>query len=149
MSGFEWIDKMPILVRWILFLPSILIVYFILRIFAAFSIGYGIGPENDGLISFLSYKFYYNFICVGASLMISCLIVPKGRIIVASIYLGIVLILTGMGLNNLLNNVTYSEPLWRIIYETLTTIGGYIFALVLIIKNEKEMNKAPEGAHSM
>jgi len=144
-SGVAWIDKMPVFVRWISFLPSIVITYFILRILAAFSIGYAIGPESDSLTSYLFYTFYYNCICVAVSLAVSCLIVPRGRVILAFIYLGCLLVLIGMAINNFMNGAYYSEPVWKIIYESLSTTGGYVYALIMIIQNEKEIKKAPKG----
>jgi ABC-type transport system involved in multi-copper enzyme maturation permease subunit len=139
---YEWIEKMPAVLRWIVFLPSVFIVYGIMGIVAAITIRYGFGPETDDFLSFIGYKFYYDFISIGFSLTISCLIVPKGRLLVASIYLAIILILSGIGISNTMNGADENVlPLWKIIYELVMTIGGYIFAFVMVKFNEKELRK--------
>lgn len=139
MEGFEWIERIPNVLRWILFIPFVFVVYFVMRLIGTLSIGYAIGPEEGGFIDFLIYTFFYNFMCVGTSLFISCLMVPKGRLVVAFLYLAIILVLSGMGISNLMNGSEYYYPVWRVIYESLCTIGGYIFAFIIVFLHEKEL----------
>ena len=126
--------------RWLLFLPVFFFTYFVLNILNSISFGWFFGPyDESSVFNFMFYRFYLDTICLGVSIVASSLCIPKGKIILASTYLAIILIVFGLTLSAILMNTTY-YPTWKMIFSSLTIIAGGIGGLVYVISLTKEEN---------
>jgi hypothetical protein len=138
--------------RWLFFIPSFFITYLLLYFLNMISLSRFIGPyDESSFFSFIFYRFYLDTISIGASVIVSSLCVPKGRIVIASIYLGIMLLLFGSSLPIILSNSSY-YPTWKLVYSLLTTLTGGIGALILVIahvkeQKEKDLKLSSENEH--
>jgi hypothetical protein len=139
----NYFDNWKPALRWILFIPIFLVVYLLLYIINMITLARHFGPyDESSFFSFIYYRFYLDTICLGASIITSCLCIPKGKILLASIYLGIILIIFGFSIFSIIYNTSY-YPTWKLIYSSLTILVGGIGALVFIInlQNEEKQNK--------
>ena len=124
--------------RWLLFLPLFFVTYFVLNLLNSISLGQYIGPyDESSIFNFVFYRFYIDTICLGGSIIVSSMCIPKGKIVLASTYLAIILIIFGLSLSAILMNATYF-PAWKMIYSSLTTIAGGIGGLVYVISLTKQ-----------
>lgn len=126
-------DGIPNYLRWILFIPTFFISLFILPYILVFTLGYILDPNMNDNISFLVLTPYQSGVVPGLSLYLSCAMMPRGRIIYASVVLGIFLFLNGMGLSSALYQ-GMGGPGWRLIYEYFFLLGAYIIVLVSLIR---------------
>ena len=134
-------EKWPTLIRWIMFIPMIIITYFITILIGRFLLWWSIGPEDISLGNFLMYHFYNNFICFVLSLAVSIACAPKGKVIIASIYLGVILVSLGFSLFSVfVFGAHNNETVWRILYDYILNTPAGIFVLIATVK-EKEMDR--------
>lgn len=142
----DFFDNWKPIWRWVLFIPLFFFTYIVLNVLNSFTIGNYLGPyDESSIFSFIFYRFYMDTVCLGASIVISSLCIPKGKIITASIYLAIILVLFGLTLSAMLNNTSY-YPTWKLIYSSITIILGGVGALLYVInstKNERLTDSKP------
>lgn len=130
-------DNIPNFIRWILFIPVFFLLLLFLPYLMTYTLGYAIDPNMDDILSFLLLTPYYSGVVPGLSLFISCAMLPKGRVIYASIILGIFVFVNGMGFYRVLVegiNIT----IWRLFYEYIFLLGAYIVTIILVIHEKKE-----------
>ena len=130
----------PIL-RWILFIPSFWITYFIANFLFNISVGRYFGPyDENSIISFIFYHSQNEIINIGVAIIISSICAPRGHVIIASVYGGIILLFIGFSWAIYL--VGYSNfPLWQMIISSLTSIGGIIVGIAGTVYFEKNNRK--------
>jgi hypothetical protein len=129
--------------RWVLFIPTFFVVYLLLYIINMLTLSRYFGPyDESSFFSFIYYRFFLDTICLGASIIVSCMCIPKCKILLASIYLGIILILFGFSIFSMIYITSYF-PTWKLIYSSLTILVGGIGALVfvIILQSEEQENK--------
>jgi hypothetical protein len=141
---FEY-GKLPLWVRWVGFIPALcvsaVIMYFVINICLEGLSKYIPSDTVYYIISRIGFNLMGIFFCIFSSISM----IPKGKIILSSIYLGIIILAMGFTLTSffLLNNGEYK--LWQILYEAILTTASGIIALVYTIHWEKDqkskMNK--------
>lgn len=136
--------------RWLLFIPLFFVTYLLLNLLNTISLGRYIGAyDESSIFNFAFYRFYIDTVCLGASIVVSSMCIPKGKIVVASIYLAIILIIFGLSLSAILYNTTY-YPIWKLIYSSITTILGGVGGLIYVItltKSEKQQESNSDSLY--
>lgn len=140
----DFFDNWRPIWRWLLFIPLFFITYFLLNMLNSISLGRYIGPyDESSVFSFVFYRFYIDTICLGASIVVSSMCIPKGKIVIASIYLAFILIMFGLSLSTIMFNMTY-YPVWKLIYSSITSILGGVGGLIFVIN----LSKTSKGQES-
>lgn len=145
MGDFNFFDNWNKTLRWIAFVPMLCIAYVITFLLGKVSFWYGygwMGLSEDSVVGFLILHFYLSFVCFCIPILVSVSCAPNGKIIIASIYVGLILILFGF---SLFSTMTYGDgrPLWQSVYDYVLNLAGAILALVSVISEEKR-NKESE-----
>lgn len=142
MEDFEYFERWNPVLRWMLFLPMLIITYTIVYFVGGFALSYGfgfIGFESTGIIYLVIQGFLINFTCFFLSLTISVSCAPKGKIIISSIYLGFIVFLLGIAT---LSVITYGDPngapLWSVFYSYGLNLFAAILSLLATIDREKK-----------
>lgn len=136
----DFFDNWKPIWRWLLFIPLFFITYILLNLLNSFSFGRYFGPyDESSIFSFVFYRFYIDTICLGASIVVSSMCIPKGKIVIASIYLAIIIMMFGFSLSAILLDATY-YPTWKLIYSSVTTILGGVGGLIYVISLSKSQN---------
>lgn len=138
MGNFDFFENWNKVVRWILFVPMLPIAYIITFFVGKYCFWYAygwIGLGDDSIIGFLILHFYLSFACFIIPIQVSVSCAPKGKIIIASIYLGIIILLLGFSTFSL---ITYGDgrPLWQSIYDYILNLAGAIIALISVVSQE-------------
>lgn len=134
-------SKIPNWLRWIGFIPAlfiaVLVSYFVINIFLD---GLSRYMFNDTIYYILS-RIAFNFFGITFCLFSSISMIPKGKIILSSIYLGLIIIIMSAAGTSFLfvNNGEYE--VWHMIYEALLTAASGIISLVYTIIWEKEQKE--------
>ncbi|ANY67274.1 hypothetical protein BBD42_12930 [Paenibacillus sp. BIHB 4019] len=126
----------PIFLRWISFLPATLVTAIIAYICIQFFLTRTLGPE-DSLVSYLIHRFAYNCCAMYACIYISCEMVPKGKIVLSSIYLAIIILFIGFVAASAIYN-PLEVPVWKLVYEGILTMTAGILALLNTISESKK-----------
>jgi hypothetical protein len=126
----EWMKKIHPALRWILVAPTMMIDYllvlFIINILLAFFIG-PISPQSIA-IKRIIYLANSEFFAIFSALLIGCFMVPKGKVIVSSVFLGMILIFVGMQATLTYNNIS---PIHDVMdWETYLSLGFNVLAAI-------------------
>ncbi len=138
MGEFNYFENWNKVIRWILFIPilpiSYAITFFVGKYCFWFAYGW-IGLSEDSILGFIILHFYLSFACFLIPIQVSVSCAPKGKITIASIYVGIMILLLGFSTFSL---ITYGDgrPLWQSIYDYILNISGAIIALILVVNQE-------------
>lgn len=130
--------NLPVWARWVCFIPALFVSALIMYLMINFIFeGLSQYVKNETLFYILS-RVAFNLMGVFFIIFSSISMIPKGKIILASIYLGIIILSMGFSLTSyfFLNNGEYS--LWQLIYEAVLTIAAGIIALVYTIHWERD-----------
>ncbi|MFC5775166.1 hypothetical protein [Ectobacillus antri] len=125
------------IVRWVLFIPMLFITTVVLNFVMYWSITQFVGPPEAGLSSSIFHTIYRDGVTIGAAIYISCICAPRFRIIIASIYAGIYLLLAGASVVTVLIGGG-DVNLGYYIFTVFMTIVGVIGGLLAVINKEKE-----------
>lgn len=136
--NFDFFDDWNKTLRWILFIPMLPIAYTITFFVGkyCFWFAYGwIGLSEESILGFIILHFYLSFACFVIPIQVSVACAPKGKIIIASIYLGVIILLLGFATFSL---ITYGDgrPIWQSIYDYTLNLIGAIVALITVISQE-------------
>lgn len=88
------IEKLPIIIRWILFIPTLLLIYFSMKILGGLILAVIIGSSTSYFSVFIVTVFH-ELMCLGTAIILSCLMAPRFQHIIAIIYSALLLIYTG------------------------------------------------------
>jgi hypothetical protein len=133
----EFFDKWHPVLRWILFVPIFFVVYFVLNLIIASNIARYFGPPEESIASYILHTIQRDGISVAIGIYVSCMCAPRHRIVIASIYAGLLLFLLGIGLMEV---VYTSEPkdIWLFVITCGVSIIACIIGLISVIHKEKE-----------
>lgn len=139
---FEY-GKLPTWARWVGFIPMLaitaVVVYFVANIWLEVWFGY----FTNGTVQYILGRIAFNLIGIYFCLFASISMIPKGKIILASIYLGVIVLLIGfVGTSYIFMGPGEEYKLWQIILESVFTFSSGLFALLATISWEKEQKDA-------
>jgi len=125
------------LIRWILFIPTFVIVYVVTCIVAYYGpFGYItlFGPEPSGIIPWLWLLLFRDVTAVALATFASCYVAPKGRTIISGMYAIFAIFTSGYAVSSHLFDpfsnyagMSTSEFWTTVIVSPLTTIGVFIY----------------------
>lgn len=133
----EFFDKWHPVLRWILFIPVLFITTIVLNFVMYWSVTQFVGPPESSLYSYIFHTIQRDCITIGAAIYMSCICAPRFRIIIASIYAGIYLMLAGAGVITVFMGGG-DVDLGYYIFTVAMTIVGVIGGLLAVISKEKE-----------
>ncbi|MEK4882618.1 MULTISPECIES: hypothetical protein [Paenibacillus] len=138
---FEY-GRLPIWARWIGFIPMLAItavaVYFVANIWLEVWFGY----FSNEIVQYLLGRIAFNLIGIYFCLFASISMIPKGKIILASIYLGLIVLLIGfVGTSYIFMGPGEEYKLWQIVLEAVLTFSSGLLALLTTISWEKEQKE--------
>lgn len=132
-------ERWPTWLRWICFLPSIPVVAIIAYICIRFFLTNTLGSEED-LISYLAHRFAFNACTIYGCIYVSCEMIPKGKIILSSSFLGLIVLFIGFVAAASIYN-PLEVPLWNLLYEGALTLLAGILGLLYTIFDAKEAKR--------
>lgn len=134
---FEY-GKLPTWARWVGFIPvlflSAVLMYFVINICLEGLSRYIPNDTVYYIISRIGFNLMGIFFCIFSSISM----IPKGKIILASIYLGVIILAIGFTVTSFLLLGGEEYKLWQIIYEAILTIASGIISLVYTVIWEKD-----------
>lgn len=153
MEDFELFDRWNKIIRWIFFIPILFITYFLMLIIGRIALWYALGYaglEEDSFVSIIIREFIINFSFLFISLSTSVACAPKGKIIISSCYLGVIIFLLGFGT---FSNITYYEvidtPTWSTILSYSLTLLAGLTSLIMVIINENQKKRIVREEESL
>ncbi|MNV67620.1 hypothetical protein D3C71_1604260 [compost metagenome] len=111
--------------------------YFVINICLDGLSGYIKSDTVYYIISRIGFNLMGIFFCIFSSISM----IPKGKIILASIYLGIIILSLGFLITSFLFLGSGEYKLWQIIYEAILTLSAGIISLVYTLIWEKEQKE--------
>jgi hypothetical protein len=142
----SFIERIHPIWRWVLFIPVFLLLKLLMDYVSIFSLNFMFTQDDSVFYSYIIYHFQTDFICLAISFYVSCIVAPRGRIIIASIYLGISVLFLGYTLALVIQNGLISMPIWKFVFGIACMIGAGIFNLIYVLKLTK---KSPEDDRSV
>jgi hypothetical protein len=131
--------RMPNWMRWLGFIPmlalSAVVVYFIANIWLGTWFGYFSNETVQYILGRIAFNMFGIYFCLFSSISM----IPKGKIVLASIYLGLIVLLIGfVGTSYIFMGPGEEYDLWQIIFEAVLTFSSGLLALLTTISWEKE-----------
>lgn len=91
----DWVNRLHPAIRWILFIPTLVVTYFIFFFISNVTLLYTFGPKDEGVVNTIIYAMQIDFISAGLAFYLSCEMIPRGKIVLSSIYVILNLLLVG------------------------------------------------------
>lgn len=132
-------DYMPNWLRWMLFIPAVPFTSIVFYLFANFSFEMLFEYTPNATLQYIIIRIFYNLIGIYMCIYVSVSIIPKGKVILASVFLGIIILLMGFSsASYLFYGFDGGGQVWQLLYEIVLSIASGITALVLTIKSVKD-----------
>lgn len=153
MEDFEYFERWPTWLRWISFIPMLAIGYTVAYFLGLYVLWwtYGwMGLSETSLFGYIIISLHRNYICFFFGFVLSVSCVPKGRIIVQSIYLGLLIFLLGMSSTTLIKYGTVDgAPTWSNIFDFALNLLSGISVLWMAVYDHIESNKRNSLSQSL
>ncbi|GAA3406363.1 hypothetical protein ACFFNY_23850 [Paenibacillus hodogayensis] len=148
-SPTNWITVL----KWVGVLPMFLLAYVFMRVFFRFAFfQIVISPiAYDNLqLQFVLFHLYDQVLSVAFAIYVSCVLAPKGRVAIASVYMAIVLVTMPRQLELARENLYYGHMPWKTPFLIAAFLAGGLIPLCIMLyrKNkERKRSQAAIGPH--
>jgi hypothetical protein len=130
-------EKMPNWLRWVLFIPIVPAAAVVYIFFVNISFIHLLNRLELPMLTYIIERIFYNLFGICFCLTVSINMIPKGKVVLSSVYLGITLLAIGMSIAFSLLIPSEEYAVWQVIYESILSVLAALISLIMALSERK------------